>query len=81
MDKTNKKISEDILQRTINCARDFSCLAVGKTPICKAKRSMGVSLLEITLKNFVDCSYRVSFGYTYFCTCPTRNEIYNRYNV
>lgn len=81
MDKTEIKIDEEIIQRTLKCELDFLCLSGDKTCLCKAKRSIGFDLLEINPKIVNDCGFRVSFGNTYFCNCPTRNEIYNRYNM
>ena len=81
MDTKNIKIDEEIIQRTNNCERNFCCLSGDKTRICKAKCSIGFDLLEINPTMVNHCRCRVSFGNTYFCNCPTRKEIYNRYNI
>jgi hypothetical protein len=81
MDKTNVEINEETIQRTTNCKFNFCCLSGDKTRICKAKRSIGYDLLEIDSKIVNNCNCSVCFGNTYFCNCPTRNEIYNRYNI
>jgi hypothetical protein len=81
MDKTGIKIDEEIIKRTTNCELNFSCLSGDKTCMCKVKYFIGFDLLEINPKIVNDCRYHLSFGNTNFCTCPTRNEIYNRYNI
>ena len=81
MKKTGFRIDEEIIQSTTNCEFNFSCLSVDKPCICEVVCSIGCGLLEINPKICNDCKYRMSFGYTYFCHCPTRVEIYNRYTI
>ena len=81
MAKTDMKIDKEIIQRTTNCELNFCCLSGDKTRICKVKNSIGFGLLEINPTIVNHCKCRVSFGNTYFCNCPTRNEIFNRYNI
>jgi hypothetical protein len=81
MDKPDIKIDEEIIQRTTNCEHDFSCLSGDKICICKANRLIGFDLLEINPKIVNGCRYRMSFGDTCFCNCPTRVELYNRYSM
>ena len=81
MDQTDMKIDEEILQRTTKCEINFSCLSGDKARVCKAKRSIDFNMLEIYPTIVNHCNCRVSFGNTYFCNCPTRNEIFNRYNI
>ena len=73
------KVDESITRSTI-CRYDFSCLSGDKTWKCKVKSSIGHGVVEIKSTINRGCGYRVSFGDTYFCNCPTRNEIYNRYS-
>jgi hypothetical protein len=76
----NIKIDKTVIQRTSNCKCEFSCLSGDKTCLCEAKCSIGSEVLEVTPKSGIDCNYCVSVGNTTFCHCPTRNEIFNRYN-
>jgi len=76
MDKTNIEIDVEIIQRTTNCKFNFCCLSGDKTRICKAKRSIGYDLLEINSEIVNDYRCSVFFGNTYFCNCPTRNEMH-----
>ena len=75
MDKVAAKIPEEILQKTTNCEFDFNCLLGDKQSLYEIKSSMGHGMLELKPKFDVHCKYRLSFGETYFCRCPTRNEI------
>ena len=75
------KIDEEIAQRTTKCEHHFSCLSEDKARICEAMRSLGFVILEVKYKNRSVCRYCLSFGNKNICLCPTRNEMYNRYNI
>ena len=75
------KIDEAIKRSTTNCEFDFCCLSGVKACLCEAKGSIGHNLLEVTPKYGSNCRYCLSLGKAFFCLCPTRNEIYNRYGI
>lgn len=78
------EISEKILKETTKCEKDFPCLSSGGKGLCKVEDSIGGEVCFIESKdnsNWGDCSYQASFGYSYMCTCPTRKEIYNKYEI
>jgi hypothetical protein len=81
MDKAGIKIDEEILQKTAYCEHNFSCLSGVQSCMCEDDRSLGYGMLEINPKYGADCKYHVTFGNTSFCICPTRNEIFKRYNL
>ena len=74
------EIDESITQRT-NCRYSFDCLSGDKTCFCKVKAMIGNDMLEVRSKIDIGCGYRIGFGGTTFCICPTRVEIYNRYGM
>ena len=80
MDKIATKIPEEILQRTTNCEFDFNCLYGDKKCLCEVETSIGNDMLEVKAKTDSNCGYCLPFGDTYYCLCPTRNEIYKRYD-
>jgi hypothetical protein len=79
--RMNLEIDAEILQRTTYCKHDFRCLSGDKRCWCKVKGSIGYDMLEIKPKFALDCKYHISFGDTFLCTCPARNEIYSRYRM
>ena len=81
MSKTNIKIDEEIIQKTNYCERNFSCLSEEKPCFRKAKHFIWVDLLEIHPNDTKDFIYRVSMSNTCFCQCPTRNELFKKYNI
>jgi hypothetical protein len=74
------KIDEFILRKT-TCRYNFDCLSGDKTRLCKVKAMVGNDMLEVRSKIDIGCGYRIAFGGTTFCTCPTRVEIYNHYDM
>jgi len=77
----NFELGADIIQKTDQCKENFSCLSGKKSCICEPEQMFGSSLLIIKGKNYKECNYRGSFGYAYYCTCPSRMEIYKSYNI
>ncbi len=73
----NLEISDQILQQTTKCPHGFNCLTSAEYPQCDVERMIG-NILSVKTTNSLFCSYRVNYGHGYFCTCPTRIEIYKR---
>lgn len=72
------EISEDIILKT-KCRRECSCFN-SELHCCKI-----VNCVDSTV-HFVEpversCNYLHSFGYSYFCCCPVRKEIYRKYGL
>ena len=78
----NIKISEDIVNNTTECTKDFSCLNPdAQRDICKILACLKNNLYFIKCLNEDYCSYRMSFGADFLCMCPVRKDIYNRYRI
>jgi hypothetical protein len=78
------KISDEILKQTTNCPRNFQCLTNENWETCIIESYVQRNMLLIKEKAHEDCPYIRSFGYSYIiniCSCPTRYEIYRRYNI
>ncbi len=75
------KVRADILNETIKCKKDFSCLSGKKDCLCEVEDSFDNKILFIKPMNHNMCDYKMSFGYSYICNCPTRKEIYNLYKI
>lgn len=75
------KLEADILNQTSKCNRDFSCLNGDKGCMCDVDYMINESLLYVKPPDNRACDYKISFGYSaYYCSCPTRREIYKQYN-
>jgi len=72
------EIEKEILDKTVHCTKDFDCLKNNNIH-CKVENCVNneVYFVECCEKN--PCNYRVNFGNSHICTCPTRKEIYNKY--
>jgi len=80
--QTDEKILLQINEQTINettkCSRDFDCLK-NENHFC----SGNVVSCVAGKVHFVNCTgtcmYKVRFGNSPFCSCPTRKAIFNIY--
>jgi hypothetical protein len=80
-------ISDETLSRTTKCPSNFHCLNDGQhakcsdaTPLCRVDYFIGNTDLVVS-PGHEDCPYKVSFGMRYVCSCPVRQEIYQRYHI
>jgi len=77
-DKIILKIETQTLNKTTKCNIAFECLknenhfCLGNVANCVDGK---VHFVNCTGK----CSYKIRFGDTPFCSCPTRKEIFNKY--
>jgi len=73
------EIPLEIINETTHCTKNFVCLEQPET-LCKLDHLFGKCLI---LENppSLDCHYKTSFGSKFFCSCPTRRAIYDRYKV
>lgn len=74
-------IDKKIINKTDRCKKNFECLKNKNHIYCKVKDRVGETAHFIECVDELNCNYKISFGFSYMCTCPTRKEIYNRYNI
>ncbi len=56
----------------MNCPKEFVCCESGFEDLCRA-RDVGLeSYIKCLKENPEKCVFSLSFGYSYFCTCPLR---------
>jgi hypothetical protein len=77
------QISDEIIKQTTKCLFDFECMTNDKWETCSIYRYYEGNGLGITDKcQKSSCRYSMPFGFTYFfCHCPVRREIYQRYKL
>jgi len=75
------QISDKTREETTKCPFSFQCLHNETRCVCIIERCFeGNGCFIKTVKPKV-CPYKISFGYSYMCHCPTRIELYNRYKI
>lgn len=74
------KIDEKIIKETIHCENDFECLKNENYAclITKVDKCIDGKVHFINCAKR-SCTYRMIFGNSILCNCPTRKEIYNKY--
>lgn len=75
------QVSDQTLKTTIYCEKEFSCLKGNRNDLCRVERCVNEKVYFITCLNEGYCSYRHTFGPSYFCSCPTRQEIFDKYKI
>ncbi len=75
------QIDEEILRQTTECQHNFKCLDTGDCPGCEAESKIGDGHVFVKMNENQICPYKMSFGPAYICSCPTRCEIYRKYNI
>ncbi len=75
------EIDKEIIEKTVNCRSDFSCLKNVKHTCCEVISCISekVHFVDFTCTNY--CSYLLNYGDSQICTCPARKDIYNKYKV
>ena len=77
--RTELRIAESILKSTDRCLKNFACLT-DRECLCEISQYLNSNHIIKYDKN-KPCRYKVSMGNTIICSCPTRKEIYYRYNI
>lgn len=76
------EIPEHFLSETKECSHNFSCLKTDQLRehcMCEVQYGGGRNLLFLVSKEYARCPYRMSFGYSQVCRCPTRYAIFHKY--
>ena len=75
------KVDGEVRKRTTKCQHNFKCLAAGGCPGCEFDGTcVGDHIFVKMNKENMTCPYAMSFGFSFICQCPTRCEIYRKYN-
>jgi len=75
-------VPDGVVRETKRCPRHFSCLAAGEDEggdMCEVRQADGQNVLFLRTDEPTTCPYRVLFGYSHVCTCPTRFAIFQKY--
>ncbi len=73
------EIDDKIIAETIRCEKNFKCLSGNLHVYCQVENCINNEVHFIKCTNRLNCSYKMSFGDLFICTCPTRKEIFNKY--
>ncbi len=75
------EINEDTLRNTSRCKKQFVCLTGEGQCLCKAEYCLNGKVCFIRPGENLLCNYKVTYQNSFLCSCPTRKEIYNSYNM
>jgi hypothetical protein len=80
----NYEIDTHVLNMTTDCSDYFSCLSGEDTCLCEVEKIIGSNGGLLYIKhnsNIKSCKYELFYGDSFICNCPTRREMYRKYNV
>ena len=76
------QVSDKTKKQTTKCPYMFQCLNNETWDTCSIDRDLQGAFHTIKTKsNKSACPYRFSYAFSYYCICPTRREIYQRYKI
>lgn len=74
------KIKNKTIKSTTKCHQNFACLE-NPDIVCEVENCIQDGVCFIKHDESTNCNYKFPFGDSYFCTCPIRIEIYNKYRM
>ena len=76
------KVRDKTKVQTTKCSDNFACLNNDTWNTCSIEKDLqGAFLVIKTKKNKNTCPYCISYSDLFYCHCPSRREIYQRYKV
>ena len=72
------EVKDETLEKATECKHHYICMAVGGKPHCKISESVGESVFFTESCHPLGCPYQCSFGSSFLCTCPVRQEIFKK---
>ncbi len=73
------EIDKKILAVTLSCHKNFDCLNNNQQGCCKVESCINQKVYFVENDTRSLCNYKMSFGDSFICTCPTRKEIFKLY--
>ena len=74
------EIEKDILDKTTRCNKDFDCIK-NNNICCTVTRNVDKEVIFVECGEKNSCNYRMNFGGSDICNCPTRKEIFKKYGL
>lgn len=71
------EIGQDVLSRADRCVNSFRCL---NGVLCEAEAQL-FGQQRFICHDANPCAYKVPFGCNFFCTCPVRRAVFEKYEV
>ena len=74
-------IDNSVLEETTSCERTFACLKGEEHIYCRVEDSVVDRIHFVSCLNKKYCSYKIDFGLSKVCSCPTRIEIFKKHKI
>ena len=70
-----------IIQETTHCTKQFACLTGAGCLQHINYASLRGKIIFIDCNTNAPCAYRQIVGGNFYCNCPTRRAIYDKYHI
>lgn len=74
------EVSEDIIAAADRCRKDVACLDPEQRSVCPVEQRI-MDVIFVEPDNNFFCPYKTSFGDSYVCGCPVRQELYTTHRI
>lgn len=75
------EIPLEVINKTKQCQKEFSCLSQPVEKLCKIERDPVFNNFFFRCVTAAPCSYKIPSDNGYYCVCPTRIAIYEKYKI
>ena len=76
-----KVINPEIIKETTEYQHDFQCLKKDRKPHCEVESFWVKDVMFVRCPECELCNYKLSYGFSHVCHCPTRKELYRKYKI
>lgn len=77
----DSKVSDEAKRAATKCSRGQACLKTKGANACKVLRCVNGTKHFISNSSSPSCPYNTAFGCYQTCTCPVRQELYNKHRI
>lgn len=72
------EIDQEVLAKADQCTKNFRCCSGAPEDLCEAELILTGEQFFVCKSPDI-CAYKLPFGTGFFCTCPVRRAIYDKY--
>lgn len=74
-------VDKELLKKADKCPHDFICQAADEKPRCTISETVNGKVHFLECRSSFICNYQRSFGSSFICACPVRQEIYKKQGI
>ena len=78
-----RKVDKEVLKKVSRCEQNFECLLSDEPELCSCNYMLkdDICFIDNDTKKICPNNNQISFGYSFFCTCPVRGALKKGYKL